>query len=116
MNVIPNPWLILGVVLALVASHGAVYFYGGKHKEDSILAEQLRQEELVDKIELAVAEQIKGIKVTNTTIYQKATHEVTKEVVYRESRHTPAGLQLVNSALTNTQPTSGSELSGTDAP
>lgn len=113
---IANPWVILGVVLALVASHGAVYFYGGKHKEDSILAEQLRQEELVDKLELAVAEQINGIQIVNKTIYQRATREVVKEPVYIECVHTDAGLQLVNSALTNTQPASRSELPRTDAP
>lgn len=113
---IANPWVILGVVLALVASHGAVYLYGGKHKEDSILAEQLRQEELVDKLELAVAEQINGIQIVNKTIYQRATREVVKEPVYIECRHSDDGLQLVNSALTNTQPASRSELPRTDAP
>lgn len=111
-----NPWVALGAVMALVASHGAVYFYGGRNKENSILADELRLERQAEKFELVVAEQINSIKVVNTTIYQKATHEVIEKPVYRDCRHTVDGLRLVNDALTNTKPASSVELPGTDAP
>lgn len=111
-----NPWAALGVVLALVASHGAVYFYGGRNKENAILAEQMRQDQLVEQVELVIAQEIAEIKVVNQTIYQKATHEVIEKPVYRECHHSGDGLQLVNHALTNTEPVSRGELPGTNAP
>jgi hypothetical protein len=111
-----NPWVLLAAVVALGLSHLGAFLYGEHTKENSILAEQMRQEELVDKVEGAVAERLAKMKPIQTTVYQKATHEVVHEVQYRECIHSASGLQLVNAALTNSPAPSDSKLPGTDAP
>jgi hypothetical protein len=113
-----NPWLILAAVVALGASHTYAYVKGGTARENSILAEQQRQDELVQKIQRSTAAEIAKIQVVNKTIYQRATREVIEKPVYRECVHDPDTLGLLNHALTNTaatQPTGDSSVPGTDA-
>lgn len=107
-----NPWLILAAVLALGASHTFAYVKGGAAREDSILAEQKRQDELVQKIERTNAQQIAQIEVVNKTIYQRATREVIEKPVYRDCRHDGDTLGMLNHALTNTAPAEPARDSG----
>jgi len=66
-------------------------------------AEQ-RSEELARKLVAGISretlEAIGNIRIENTTIYQKATHEVQTNTVYRDCRVPAAGVQLVNDART----------------
>jgi hypothetical protein len=101
MALLANPWAIVTILVALGTSHIGAYLYGGRRMEDAILADELRQEQLAEKFEGVVAENISKMKVVSTTIYQRATREVVKEPVYVDCVHTDNGLQLVNSALTN---------------
>lgn len=111
-----NPWIVIILMVALGASHVAAYLYGGRNKENAIMAEELRQERLAEKFEGVVAENIGRMKVVNTTIYQRATREVVKEPVYVDCVHTADGLQLVNAALANKSIAAGSgQLPGADA-
>lgn len=112
-----NPWLIMAAVLALGASHTFAYVKGGTARENSILAEQKRQDELVQKIEQSTAKQIAQIEVVNKTIYQRATREVIEKPVYRDCRHDADTLGMLNHALSNTapaEPAGDGGVSGTD--
>jgi hypothetical protein len=99
-----NPWLILAAVLALGASHTLAYVKGGTSRENSILAEQKRQDELVQKIQQSTAQQLAQIEIVNKTIYQRATREVIEKPVYRDCHHDADTLGMLNHALTNTAP------------
>ena len=113
-----NPWLLLGAVVALGASHTYAYVKGGTARENSMLAEQKRQDELIAKVQQSTAAEIARIQVVNKTIYQRATREVIEKPVYRECVHDPDTLGMLNHALTNTapaQPVGDSSMSGTDA-
>lgn len=113
-----NPWVLLAAVLALGASHTFAYVKGGTARENSILAEQKRQDELVQRIERTNAQQIAQIEVVNKTIYQRATREVIEKPVYRDCHHDADTLGMLNNALTNTaptQPAGDSVVSGVDA-
>jgi hypothetical protein len=113
-----NPWLLLAAVLALGASHTFAYVKGGISRENSILAEQKRQDELVQKVQQSTAQQIAKIEVVNKTIYQRATREVIEKPVYRDCHHDADTLGMLNHALTNTapaEPAGDSSMSGADA-
>lgn len=112
-----NPWVLLAAVLALGASHTYAYVKGGTSRENSILAEQKRQDELVQKIQQSTAQQLAQIEIVNKTIYQRATREVIEKPVYRDCHHDADTLGMLNSALTNTasaESTGDSVVSGAD--
>jgi hypothetical protein len=114
MRVIPLPWLLLSVTV-LVGSAGIVgYQQGSRHKADQILAQQARDAAILETAMQGAAEAIAQIEVKNVTIRQKA-ETITREVpVYRDCRHDPDGLQLVNEALTG-KPAGTGKLPASDA-
>jgi hypothetical protein len=57
---------------------------------------------LVAGISKETLEAIGNIRIENRTIYQKATHEVQTNTVYRDCRVPAAGVQLINDARTGT--------------
>lgn len=94
-----NPWIILAAVLAFLGFGATGYYFGGKHKADSIAAQEVRDRELLDKVALETAAAIAGIEIKNTTIRQKV-ETVTREVpVYRDCQHSPDVVGLLNDAL-----------------
>lgn len=106
-----NPWLILAAVLALGASHLGAFVYGGNTKENSILAEEKRQDDLIARIQETNADAISNIKVKNVTVRQETEREIV---------HLPADcvapdrlLELTNEAITGHPAASTSELPGT---
>lgn len=108
MTPVPLPWMLLGILLAILAAGGAGYWQGGKHKADELAARAAREDrvraETREVAMQAAAEAIGQIEIRNVTIRQKA-ETVTREVpVYRECNHSADGLQLVNSALAGQQP------------
>ena len=98
-----NPYTLVAILIALVASHGAVGYKAYRAGQDNIIAQQTKLEDVEKRTrEAALAvtsEAISKIEVRNVTIRQKA-ETITREVpVYRDCRHDAVGLQLVNEAL-----------------
>lgn len=115
---VTNPWVLLAAGLALAASHGAVGYKAYRLGQDNVYAEQAKLEEVEKRTReaalIATAEAISKIEVRNVTIRQKAETVVREVPVYRDCRHDPSGLQLVNEALTAPGSAGGGKLPGTD--
>ena len=90
----------IGVLLA-----GAGGYVAGRADGRKLEAAEHREVEAAiaearDALAAVAAEKISEIEVRNVTIRQKA-ETITREVpVYRDCRHDPDGLRLVNAALT----------------
>lgn len=94
-----NPYIVLGVLLAIIGAASGGYIYGGKHARNAMEAQELREQRLLDKVAETTAEQIAQIEIKNTTIRQKV-ETVTREVpVYRDCEHTDDVYGLLNDAL-----------------
>lgn len=111
-----NPYIILAAVLAVIGAFGGGYWWGASAKENAILAEQKREDDLIAKMQGTVADSISKMTVKHVTIRQQVDHEIIEKPVYRDCMHTDDGLRLVNSALSNTEPAGPSELPAIDAP
>ena len=107
---IANPWLALAAVVAL----SGAYAYGRYDGRQLELATQYRESRAAevsrDAALKGAAEAISKIEVRNVTIRQQA-ETITREVpVYRECRHDPRGMRMVNEALAGAEPTDPREL------
>lgn len=111
-----NPWLILAAVIALGASHTYAYVKGGAARENSMLAEQMRQDELVEKFEQSTAQQIAAIEVKHVTVRQQLETQIREKPVYRDCIADQRVLDTVNEAITGHLATGESQLpaAGTD--
>lgn len=105
-----SPWLILAAVVALGASHTYAYVKGGTARENSIRAEQQRQDELVQKIQQSTAQQIAAIEVKHVTVRQKLETEIREKPVYVNCRADQRVLDTVNEAITGHPAPGNSEL------
>lgn len=103
-----NPWVILGIVVSLLASHGYAYYIGGVHTENSIKAEQLEStnkaivqadvQAVKDNTIIKFVEVEKEvIKIEYRTIREKANENIEKNPVYSECGLDDLGLHLYNS-------------------
>jgi len=116
-----NPYVILAAVVALGVSHGVVGWKAYHAGQNKVIAEQAQLDEAMRATREAAiagaAEAISKLEVKHVTIRQKA-ETVTREVpVYRDCRHDPDGLQLVNEALraTPAEPADPGKLPGPSA-
>jgi hypothetical protein len=111
-----NPYLIIAIGLAIMGA-GAGGFKLGR---DNVIAGQMRENEQIDKAVAAgvtaAAEAISKIKVVNKTIQNEVQREVQNNVVYRDCKHSPDGLRLLNQSLTGDKPASDSKLPEVVAP
>jgi hypothetical protein len=90
-----NPWAILAVVLA-IAGAGGYGIHLGKSLERAEYAKQLSLEE---KIQQTLATEVSKIQVINRPKIERV-ETITREVpVYRDCRHDPAVLGLLNDLL-----------------
>lgn len=99
-----NPYALLAAVLLAGAAISGAGLMGYRLGRDAEVAAAARAEAaILETRRLAqegAAEAISKIEVRNVTIRQQA-ETVTREVpVYRDCRHDPDGLRLVNEALT----------------
>ena len=118
---LPNPWIILAVVLLFGAGCGYSYYAGGQHKENEIAAQMKRDDELLEKMTNAAlngaAQAIAKIKVKNVTNQQTLEKEIVRVTDYVNCNHSDDGLRALNNALTNSQqPADSSVVPGPDAP
>lgn len=97
-----NPVLLTLLGMALSFASGT--WYGTGLGEDREFAKRAREEAIVTKAgeaaQLAAAGEIAKIKPRNITIRQELDREIQTRVEYRDCRHGPDGLRLINEALT----------------
>lgn len=103
-----NPWVILGVVLALGATGTAGYVKGSNDAENEFLAETAREQQIAriayDNALAATASEIAKIEVTNKTIRQDLEREIRYEPIYIDCRHTPGVKRLLDAILLGEAP------------
>lgn len=103
-----NPWAILGVVLAVIATAGGAYLKGGADARNACEAEAARDERVAQQATAsaaaAAASAISSIGVQHVRVTQQLEREVREVPVYRECRATAAGLRDINAALTGAEP------------
>jgi hypothetical protein len=106
-----NPYVIIGIMIALIADAAVCYHKGGVDKQNEIEASQAKVEKAIqdtqEKARLGTAEAIAAIHVNQVTIQGKVEHEIETHTVYRDCVHTPDSLRLINDALEN-HPDAGS--------
>ncbi len=116
-----NPWILLALGAAWVGSAGGAFWYGTGVGEASVLARQKHDDDTVRKTREAAqkgaADAIAQIKITNTTVHQRAETVVREHVVYGDCRHVDGMLDRINEAITGRPQRPGdSKLPGTVAP
>lgn len=112
-----NPWLIVAALLSVLGAGAGGFRMGADHEVAAQARAAKHVGEAVAAANMASAEAISRIKVTNSNIYSKVQHEITEKIVYRDCRHSDVGLQHVNAALSGRPlPTGGGELPTVDAP
>lgn len=113
-----NPILLALLGMALAFAGGT--WYGTGLGEDREFSKRAREEAIVAKAaeasQLAAAVEIAKIKPRNIIIRQELDREIQTRVEYRDCRHGPDGLRLINEALTGrAEPTGGGQLPGANA-
>jgi phosphoribosylaminoimidazole-succinocarboxamide synthase len=109
-----NPYIIIGFLLALAGAGAGGFKLGDDHRTAAQAREQKHITEAVDAANNAAAQAIAKIKVVNKTIQNEVQREVQNNIVYRDCKHTPDGLRLLNEALTGSKPIGDSKLPRTD--
>ena len=100
-----NPYIVIGTV---VASTLLGYKLGVDHEVASQARANKHIEEATKAATDAAAKAIADIKPKYTTIHNKVQKEIQNEIVYRDCKLTPNGVQLLNEALTGaSSPSSG---------
>jgi hypothetical protein len=117
-----NPYILLAIGLAWVASVGFAGYKGADYGETKAKADQATLDDAVKKTREAAiegaAKAIAANKPINQTIVQKVQREIQTNTVYASCKHSPDGLRGINEALTGkpSQPAGDSKLPGTIAP
>ena len=119
--VLPNPYLIVAVLLAI----GGAFWYGTKVGTDGEVARQARIDAGLRRIEAAAergaARATIQTQVTQKTIQNKAVETIRENTIYRDCVNDPVMQRLLDAARANRAPESlgDRELpagSGTSAP
>ncbi len=117
-----NPWLLLGIGAAWVASIAGAGWVAYGAGQDNITAFNAKAAEIVKETREAAqqgaATAIAANRPRNTTIVNEVQREIQNHTVYAECRNTPAGVLGINEALTGkrAEPASGGKLPGTVSP
>jgi hypothetical protein len=103
MTIDPVRWIALLLVAVLCAATGwQVRDWKAGSDEATRLERKAEAEAMARELIAGVAKRtltaIDGIKVVNTTIYQRTRHEITNSPVYVDCRVPADGMQLVNDA------------------
>ena len=115
-----NPWTILAAVLALCASHSVVAWKAYGAGRNAEIVKQESDEALMRKTREAAqqgaADAIAGIKITSTTINREIQTLVRTDVVYRDCRHAPDVMRLLEALRVGLDPAAASQLRDAAAP
>lgn len=99
MRSLLNPWVILALIVLLGGTATASYLRGRHDEATATLAQIALEQRVIDAAERGAAKGVSGLKVTNTYVKGKV-ETITREVpVYRDCRHDPAVLGLLNDLL-----------------
>lgn len=110
-----NPWIIVGVLLAVIGAASGGYYEGSKHKEDELMSKWATQQAeavaaavqasedqavLDRKAALEGAQKQADARVAEAKRNVKVTHEITNNVVYTnpDCAITDNGLRLIAEA------------------
>jgi hypothetical protein len=117
-----NPWVLLGVSLAVAGAIGGSYVKGRSDGRAVEFAQRATLEEVARESREAsmnaAAEAISKISVTHTTIRQQAEVTIREKPVYRDCVNDAAVSGLLDSARGNSapaEPAGGGELPGVGA-
>lgn len=111
-----NPWLLLGIGAAWVASVAGAGVAAYQAGQDNVTVFNAKAEQIMrdtrEAAQTGAAAEIAKIKPRNVTIRQETEREVRENTIYRDCRATANGVRLVNEALTGqpAQPASSGEL------
>lgn len=98
-----NGYVVGGIVLAFSIATVTAYVKGRDDGAELEKAAQIERRELVrearDAAANAAADAIAAIEVKHVTIRQEVQREILEKPIYRDCRHDPRGLQLINAAL-----------------
>lgn len=101
-----NPWLLLGIVIAVAAAFGGGLRTGRSLEE----ARQARLEAAIrrasDAAQQRAAEEIAKLRVVHTTVRHQAEKVIRENVVYRECTTDPELRRLLDAARSNSAPES----------
>lgn len=98
-----NPWALLAVLVAWVASVVGAFFYGEGIGRDMEVAIQAREDKVVavatEAAASAAAHAISKLTVRHTTVTNKLETEIREKPIYRDCRSGAAAVELFNSTL-----------------
>lgn len=109
-----NPYLIIATLVAVLAAGAGGFKLGADHEIAAKAREEKHIAEAVTAANKASAEAIAKIKIVNKTIQNEVQREVQNNVVYRDCKHTPDGLRLLNEAITGSKSAGDSKLPRVD--
>ncbi|MCW7541872.1 hypothetical protein OOT46_29165 [Aquabacterium sp. A7-Y] len=114
-------YVLLIATAAVAAAIAGTFFYGESVGQARCEAAQARDEHVAriaaDAANKAAAAAIGKIEIQHVTVRQTIEREVRTVPVYRDCRHSPDGLRVVNEALTGrAEPARGGELPAAAAP
>lgn len=103
MTIDPIRWCALLLVAVLCTATGwQLHVWKASNDELTRLERKAEADAQAHELIAEIADQtmtaIAGIKVVNTTIYQKTRHEITSNPVYVDCRVPADGMQLINAA------------------
>ena len=115
---IPNPWLILAIVVFLLVSHGWAFNAGSEFKSNQIKSDQLEAQnkaiEKVDKqasadnkLENEAARVQEKIKIEYRYIRERVNAEIEKNPAYSECVLGDIGLQFYNARPNSEEKSTG---------
>lgn len=105
-----NFYLIIAGMLVVAGATGFGYKLGVDHEVAARARENKHIEEAIKVAADVAAKAIAEIKPKYVTIHNKLQKEIQNEIVYRDCKLTPNGMQLLNEALTGAATSSGSKL------
>lgn len=111
-----NPYVLLGLLLALMGSHWYAYRTGIEREQDAQASRELLIQQAAQSTASLTAETIAKIEVKHVTIRQIAEREIHEKPVYRDCRHTPDGMRVLNAALAGTEPAGDLQLPAAGGP
>ncbi len=113
------PYVLLAAVSATSVAGLGGYLWGRSDGRALEAGQQVADEALIATVataaQTAAAREIAGIEIKNTTIRQTVESKTRENTVYRDCRHADGVLDLVNAALTGTQPAGGGQLPVADS-
>lgn len=99
-----NLTVILATAVLWGATLGGAFYYGQNVGANAEIAKQAAVNQAIEDTRKAAlegaADAIAKIQVRNTTIKGKTETIVRENVVYRDCRHSPDGVRVLNEALT----------------